>query len=251
MKKRIEFKDKYIFHVHSFRCGHAAMVEDEEYVKRAIELGAKQIIFTDHVPFPGDEFMYRMPYSQLEEYLSTLTTLKEKYKDEIEINIGLEAEYFPSFHDYLEELSNRDEIEILINGQHFFEDENGVFSKDLTSEEKNKLESEKCMRNMYQAIESELFQVIAHPDRCYKREKEWSKELETYSKELIDLANKHDIILEKNIQSMIRKYNYWDEFWELVPEATKIVIGSDAHHLDEMHVIDKDAVDFDISKLEK
>ena len=239
MKKRLEFKDNYIFHVHSFRCGHAQMIEDEAYIKKAIKLGANQIIFTDHAPFPGDEFDYRMPYSQLEEYLSTLTALKEKYKDDIEVNIGLEAEYFPSFHDYLEELSNRDEIEILICGQHFFEDEDGIFSKDLSSEEKNVLDSEKCMINMCQAIETGLFQVIAHPDRCYKREKEWSDNLERYSKELIELAEKNDVILEKNLQSMIRKGNYWNEFWDLVPNTIKTVIGSDAHHIDEMKVIKK------------
>ena len=89
MKKRLEFKDNYIFHVHSFRCGHAQMIEDEAYIKKAIELGANQIIFTDHAPFPGDEFDYRMPYSQLEEYLSTLTALKEKYKDDIEVNLEI------------------------------------------------------------------------------------------------------------------------------------------------------------------
>ena len=95
------------------------------------------------------------------------------------------------------------------------------------------------MINMCQAIETGLFQVIAHPDRCYKREKEWSDNLERYSKELIELAEKNDIILEKNLQSMIRKGNYWNEFWELVPDTIKIVTGSDAHHIDEMKVIKK------------
>lgn len=239
MKKRIEFKDKYIFHVHSYRCGHAAMIDDEEYIKRAIELGANQIIFTDHAPFPNDKFSYRMPYSMMEEYLDTLVSLKHKYKDEIEVNVGFEVEYIPSYHDYIESLSNRDEVELLICGQHFFEDERGRIGFELDEEERVQLESKTCMQNMCEAVKSELFQVIAHPDRCYRVEDKWSDDLTRYSKELIELADKHDIILEKNLQSMIRKRNYWEEFWELVPESVKVVTGSDAHHLDEMKVIKK------------
>ncbi|MBQ2577396.1 MAG: PHP domain-containing protein [Lachnospiraceae bacterium] len=47
-----------IFHVHTFRCGHAAEVEDEAYVKKAIELGADKITFTDHAPFPGRTVLF-------------------------------------------------------------------------------------------------------------------------------------------------------------------------------------------------
>ncbi len=238
MKKRIEFKNKYIFHVHSYRCGHAQMIEDEAYVKKAIDLKAQQLIFTDHVPFYDDKLEYRMKYEELEGYLKTLTNLKNKYKDIIEINIGFEVEYLPYYHDYIEDLSNRDEIEILICGQHFFEDEKGRISSDIEDEEKRKIESEQCMRNMCQAIETGLFQVIAHPDRCFKKEKRWNNNLEKYSKELIALADKHGTILEKNLQSMLRKGYYWEEFWDLVPETVNILIGSDAHFVDDMHVID-------------
>ena len=109
--KTIELKDKYIFHVHSYRCGHAENVKDEEYVLAAIEKGAEQIIFTDHAPFIGDPYGYRMPYAMLEDYLSVTTSLKEKYKDKIEVNIGMEIEYLPSKKGYYEELLERKEVE--------------------------------------------------------------------------------------------------------------------------------------------
>ncbi len=68
--------DNYIFHVHSWRCGHAENANDEDYVKKAISLGASSIYFTDHAPFPGNPFRNRMNYNQLEEYISTLKVLK-------------------------------------------------------------------------------------------------------------------------------------------------------------------------------
>jgi histidinol-phosphatase (PHP family) len=53
--------------VHTYRCGHAENVSDEEYIKKAISLGASGIWFTDHAPFPGDPFGNRMKYSELDE----------------------------------------------------------------------------------------------------------------------------------------------------------------------------------------
>ena len=111
-----------IFHVHTYRCGHAEVIPDEAYVKKAIELGAAEIWFTDHAPFPGNPFGSRMAYDQLEEYLTTLYNLKQKYTD-IDIHIGLETEYFPHFDNegYYKHLRSVPEIEMLLLGQHMAE----------------------------------------------------------------------------------------------------------------------------------
>ena len=82
----------HIFHVHTYRCGHASNEKDELYIEKALELGASKITFTDHAPFPGDPFTGRMLYSQLSEYISSLKTLKNKYKDRIEVHIPLQRE---------------------------------------------------------------------------------------------------------------------------------------------------------------
>ena len=39
----ISLGERYLFHVHTFRCGHAEMVSDEEYIKKAIDLGATDL----------------------------------------------------------------------------------------------------------------------------------------------------------------------------------------------------------------
>ena len=58
-----------IFHVHTWRCGHAGEEQDYEYVEKAIELGASRIVFTDHCPYPGNVFLYRMDMEQLDDYV--------------------------------------------------------------------------------------------------------------------------------------------------------------------------------------
>ena len=91
-----------IFHVHTYRCGHAEAVPDEAYIQRAIEIGATGIWFTDHAPFPCDLFRGRMMYADLPEYVATLTELKKRYERQIDVHIGLEIEYFPAFRTYYE-----------------------------------------------------------------------------------------------------------------------------------------------------
>ena len=75
--------DKTIFHIHGHRCKHASDEREIEYVKKAIELGAETIVFTDHAPFPENPFNYRMALDELIEYVETLRELKQQYRDHI------------------------------------------------------------------------------------------------------------------------------------------------------------------------
>ena len=65
-----------IFHVHTYRCRHASDESDEKLIQCAISLGAKKIVFTDHVPFPENPFRNRMEIEEIGEYLETLSALK-------------------------------------------------------------------------------------------------------------------------------------------------------------------------------
>ena len=92
------------FHVHTWRCKHASDETDQEIIEKAISLGAKKITFTDHVPFPENPFGNRMDFEQLEEYLETLSSLKEKYQNQIDVKIGFEVEFVPKYLDYFKQL---------------------------------------------------------------------------------------------------------------------------------------------------
>ena len=223
-----------LFHVHTYRCWHAEEISDEAYIKKAIELGASGILFSDHTPFPGNPFRNRMDIEQLPEYLHTLHLLKEKYAGSITVRVGLEIEYLPSFHGFYEELRKNPLLDFMMIGQHMFEDCPGIYSFQLSSSEKNEREHIGCMNAMIQGIESGLFDVVAHPDRCFKRRKEWTEEMASLSRTLIDAACRANMKLEKNLESMKRKRNYREEFWDLVPDTADIVIGTDAHSLAEL-----------------
>ncbi len=228
------FDERYVFHVHTKRCGHAEDVEDEEYVKRAVELGAESIYFTDHAPFPGDPFLNRMKYEELSEYITTLKNLRKRYEGIIDLKIGLEIEYLPSFHAYYDELNDLEDIDILILGQHHSEICPGIYSFEI--EDKSD-EWKHLMDGQIVGTETGIFDVVAHPDRLFKREKQWTQEMRRLSEDFIDTAAGKGISLEKNLASMRHKGQYWDEFWELVPVDYPIITGCDAHVVEDIQVI--------------
>ena len=76
-------------HTHTTRCFHA-VGSDEEYVLAAIKNGIKILGFSDHCPM--DQYTVykdRMKLAELDEYIASIRHLKEKYKDQIQMKIGI------------------------------------------------------------------------------------------------------------------------------------------------------------------
>ena len=217
--------EKDIFHVHTFRCGHAEEINDEAYIQKAIEYGATGIWFTDHAPFPGDPFGNRMKYAELEEYISSLSHYKKTYSDSISVHIGLEIEYFPSFEAYYKELRTNADIEMLLLGQHMAETvpEKYTFSWD---KERLKKEEFSALGNaIVEGIETGYFDAVAHPDRIFRRCKLWNDDMQSVSEEIIHAAQKHMIPLEINISSMTQKHHFWQQFWDTVGTGIGLSYG--------------------------
>lgn len=79
------------YHTHTERCNHAKG-SDQEYVLSAIRGGYSLLGFSDHTPFPFEDKFYsdfRMRMNELEGYISSVQSLREKYADQIEIKMGL------------------------------------------------------------------------------------------------------------------------------------------------------------------
>lgn len=112
---------KFNYHTHTRRCGHADNnMSDEDFVKEFIKKGFMKIAFTDHCPEKEEidhRTNMRMKYNEKNEYLDSIKSLKEKYKNKIEIETGFEIEYLPGQEENLYELKN--ETDKLILGQHF------------------------------------------------------------------------------------------------------------------------------------
>ena len=233
-----------IFHVHTFRCKHADNIPDIKYIEKALVFNAPGIWFTDHAPFPGDPFRNRMEYSGLNEYISSLYELKQIFADKINVHIGLEIEYFPSFdkNGYYKELLSDERVELLLLGQHMAEVSPGCYT---FSWDKERLGNEEYIAlgdAQIQGINSGYFGAVAHPDRIFRRQKKWSEKLDSMSNLIITAAYSNDIPLEINAASQRHSHQYWKEFWDKTGNV-KTIYGLDAHSLDDLDRVYKERID--------
>lgn len=221
-KEMISLGERYLFHVHTFRCGHAEMISDEEYIQKAIDLGATDIWFTDYAPFPGNPFGGRMKCEELLEYISTLKGLKKQYQRQIKIHIGLEIEYFSGYDQsgYYKELSSNPDLEILLLGQHMAEDPEDRKHYTFEWPKERLLEDEYTALGdaMITGMKTGCFKIVAHPDRIFRRQKIGTLEMEAVAVRVIDAAVQSGLPLEKICSSMRHKHHYWKEFWEIAEE---------------------------------
>ena len=194
--------EKEAFHIHTCRCKHAGDEPDEAYVQKAIELGAPRIVFTDHCPFPGNRFRNRMDMEELPEYIESMNGLKEKFADKIEILCGLEVDYLPSYAAYYRMLAEMPGLDLLILGQHFYENPDGRPSYE---DEDRSHEAPGLCEAILQGMETGLFSVLAHPDRAFKRGKIYGDLERAYSERIIRTALWYGICLEQNYSSILRR----------------------------------------------
>lgn len=222
-----------MFHVHTWRCGHAFLgVSDEDVIRSAISLGADSIFFTDHAPFPGDPFGNRMMYRQLPEYIDTLSELKNKYSSTLRIYIGLEIEYLPKYNDYYKELRSDPRLELLLLGQHFYEDEYGrvVFTDPDT-------EWYGCSRAIAEGCKTGYFDVIAHPTRQFRQIKEKNlTDAQGMALDMIyDASVQYSIPLEYNLSCIQTEFYDRNELWQAADKSeVNIIVGLDAHNLEDL-----------------
>lgn len=247
------------FHQHTYRCGHAdQVIQDEEYVQEYIKMGFEKIAFTDHCPekdLIDIRPNMRMSYSQRLEYLESINSLKEKYKKEIEILTGYEIEYLPGQEENLKEL--KEETDILILGQHFIYDTDGRSLKIINNHKIlfNETDFNKYADYIEAASRKGIPDIIAHPDLFMKATNGFGKIEEKITRRICETSIKYGIPLEINLNDIFRqiyldkdnnrisglsmenkfdKLNKVDypnkDFWKIVSEYNvKVLYGLDTH----------------------
>ena len=217
------------YHTHTVRCHHAQGTE-REYIEAAIAASIKTLGFADHAPqiFPGDYYShFRMRPEELEDYCRTIRTLKEEYKDRIDIKIGLEAEYYPDLFADLIELIRPYDLDYLILGQHLDGNEIGYEHNFLPTEKEEDLI--RHTSQVLRGLSTGRFTYLAHPDLV-----NFLGDDETYRRHMLPFCQaikEMDIPLEVNILGLTAQRNYPSErFYRIAAEVgNRFVLGIDAH----------------------
>lgn len=229
------------YHTHTYRCKHADdNLKDEDYVKLFIEKGFKKIAFTDHMPDKGGvdpRKRMRMDYSQKDEYLNSIKSLKEKYKDVIEIETGFEIEYLPGLEENLFELKK--EVDKLVLGQHFIYAGDNKRLKIFRYQEFMHEDLLKYANYIVKAIELGIPNIIVHPDLFMLSRDSFTEKEAEVAHIICAAAEKYNIPLEINLTEANlfligkrQKITYpCKEFWNIAKDYNiKVLYGVDAHY---------------------
>lgn len=216
------------YHTHTVRCNHAVGTE-REYVENAIRAGIKILGFSDHSPyyFPGDYYSnFRMKISEIEDYVKTITALRDEYKKDIKIYVGYEMEYYPDYFEKTLDLIHPYECDYLILGQHYIRNETVNVTAGTEKEEYLK----EYVDLSCAALKTGKFSYMAHPDifRFTGREDIYEKHM----MRLFACAKELDIPLEINFLG-IRDHRFYpsERYFRFVGKTgAKIVFGLDAHN---------------------
>lgn len=227
------------YHNHTYRCGHGKCnVTDEDYVLHAIEGGFKIIGFTDHNPMPrgvyDDQPGVRMTIEELPEYIASVESLQEKYKDQIKIYKGLECEYSSELLPWLKEI--RPQFDYFITGTHWHlaDGQYKHFFQESTTPQQIRDYTDITL----EAMETGLFIYLAHPDVVLADYPAFDNACIDSAYAICRKAKELGMPIGYNQYGMMKKqtaYNHglcypYQGFWEIAAEVgAAAIIELDAH----------------------
>ncbi len=227
----------YNLHSHTSRCGHAVGT-DEEYVLAAIKAGFKELGFSDHVMLPRvSQPTIRGEYSKLKEYIASVLSLKEKYKDQIKIYLDFECEWLGEKRAaYYRSLFDKYHFDFLIQGQHCYLSHGHMnWYGDLGVGRG----ADAYVNELIEGMESGLFTYVCHPDMYLRWCNGWNQQAIDLAHRIAFTSKRLNLPLEINCGYRSRTHLIADpecllypahHFWEIVGQyGCPVVIGIDAH----------------------
>lgn len=246
-------KEKINFHTHTIFCDGNNTVD--EMVLSAIEKGFTALGFSGHSMFPFASDWHIAPREHLN-YVNAVRAAAEKYRDEIKIFLGFEADFIPSICVPHKDNFKDFNPDFLIGSVHYLVNNKGNCSVDDKTENV-KMGLETVYENdakrfvcdyfemQRQMLKQGNFEIWGHPDLVRKRngilqffsEKEdWYKE---QLKETVKVAAKTNVVAEINSGAIAR--GAMDDFYPseyfltlLYEAGIPVCINSDCHNAEDL-----------------
>jgi histidinol-phosphatase (PHP family) len=170
------------WHTHNEMCHHA-VGSIEDYLRQAIKSRLQTIGLSDHFPYEFLKNIERIPFEEyaitlpeIEGYLSTAETFREKFKSNINVRIGFEVDFFKNqalaLNKHLTKVKNR--LDYILGSIHIlnFRDGRGAWGFD-DSRFRNDFEyygSQQVYINYYKKLQKMIrsedfdFDIVGHID---------------------------------------------------------------------------------------
>lgn len=223
------------YHIHTSLCNHATGIM-EAYVKKAVDIGLKEICFLDHLIISKNSHAESMTPKEVPLYFQAVQQLKHRYKEIIKIKVGLEVDFIPENVSHIQNIIETFSFDVIGSSVHFLGDWN-IVSRRL-AEEHNKSDVDDLYNRYFEQIDYMLdfnyFDVVCHLDVVKKFGNKPSKLFEKKINEILSKISYKDIAVELNTNGYNHPAKTTYPGFHLLKKChdknIDITIGSDAHH---------------------
>jgi histidinol-phosphatase (PHP family) len=224
------------YHMHTPLCRHA-VGEPIEYAARAVELGLKEIGFSDHSPMDRDDFDdWRMRFDQLDEYVGKVAAAQQKFPN-LKIKLALEVDYLPGCEPWIQQLAARHPWDYFIGSVHYVSEAWDLDNPKKLSEWKKRDPFEvwtTYFERLTLAAESQLFDIIGHADLCKKFCFVPTQDCSHLFEKFLRAAAANDVAIEINTSGLRKDCKEMYPSPRIVQMAADLSVpltfGSDAHN---------------------
>jgi histidinol-phosphatase (PHP family) len=232
----------YDYHVHE-RHSADASAKIMDYIAVAEKLGIIEIAFTTHLITIGPDVEISIRPKDISEYINEIEKAQEGTN--VRLLTGLEVDFFPEDERNIERILGEHDLDFVLGSTHYV---NGVDighparAKEFFSNRPLSEGVDEYYRVWRQAVESGLFDVMAHPDywkkfvHLFRNPPMWSEfGDEVYS--ALDALKKHHVGIEVNTSGVRHGAGGFFPMQEFLIAAraagvNTITIGSDSHVVD-------------------
>lgn len=231
------------YHTHHDRCGHA-VGKLEDYIQRGIEIGLSQIGVSDHMPLlhvdPANYYPEMgMPLEELPRYVEEALALKHKYREQIDVKVGLEGDYIEGWEEQIEAIVKGYPWDYVIGSVHFLGEWDVSDFRQVHNWEGQDIFAvyERYYDAVKKAAQTGFYDIMGHLDviKRFGHKPDPSRQSDTEQLELAALSaiREADIAMELNASGLSKPCAEMFPSRRILGSAIQmgipLTVGSDAH----------------------
>jgi len=229
------------YHVHERHSGDAKKTRVIDIVRAAKARNVNEIAFTTHLVTAGPAEGFGIKENEVEEYFDEIYSAQEE--SDAKLRVGLEVDYFPAEERRLESLLSEYPFDFILGSVHVVNGHEIASGRDSAAFFEGRPLDEAISEYFdiwRKAIESGLFDVMAHPDYFKKylslfrsQPLSW-RELKPHALDAIQTLVEYNVGFEVNTSCMRHGVGEFFPLQEFVKAAydagvKRVTVGSDTH----------------------
>lgn len=225
------------YHVHS-QFSFDSTEKPDSIINQAIKLGMKQICFTDHQdynwPVSGET-----PLLDIEDYISTLSHLREQYSNKIQVITGIELGLMNGNEALCQDLLSKNNFDYVISSCHIVDQMDPYYSI-FWENKPDRVAFEQYFETLLNALKSfHNTDTLGHLDYIvrYSPNKDTNYSPSDYQDiidEILKFIIRQNIKLEINTANLARRFDFPNPHTDIINRYKElggeyVTVGSDAH----------------------